>query len=166
MALIVCFLNSSLLWFPVFSRVHGTFIGQLLFIWALGNQSLKVDSATSGIKASKTEPFCKGCLVHIVVGVTSLVCSSINDAVLHLDHWANSPEPQFLLQSGQPFTRFVLTYWLHDILLVAGIAGKLSSHGFRIGAATVASRNGIPNHQIQTLAIGAVMSTRSISILL
>ena len=35
---IVCFFHSSILWFPVFSRVHGTFIGQLLFIWALGSQ--------------------------------------------------------------------------------------------------------------------------------
>ena len=74
--------------------------------------------------------------------------------------------PQFLLHSSQPLIPFVLTYWLRDILLVAGIAGKLSSLGSRIGAPTVASHNGIPNHQIHTLAIGAVTSTRSIPILL
>lgn len=67
--------------------------------------------------------------------------------------------PQFLLHSSQPLIPFVLTYWLRDILLVAGI-------GSRIGAPTVAFHNGIPNHQIHTLAIGAVMSTRSIPILL
>ena len=33
----------------------------------------------------------------------------------------------------------------------AGISGNFSSHSFRIGAATVAGRNGIPDHLIQEL---------------
>lgn len=43
------------------------------------------------------------------------------------------------------------TDWLGQILSSAGIEGHFSSHSFRIGAATVAARNGLPDHQIQAL---------------
>ena len=37
-------------------------------------------------------------------------------------------------------------------MAAAGIAGNFSSHSFRIGDATVAACNGIPDHLIQALA--------------
>ena len=36
-------------------------------------------------------------------------------------------------------------------MAAAGIAGNFSSHSFCIGAATVAARNGIPDHLIRAL---------------
>ena len=36
-------------------------------------------------------------------------------------------------------------------MAAAGIAGNFSSHSFRIGAATIAACNGIPDHLIQAL---------------
>ncbi|KAK3740316.1 hypothetical protein QZH41_009409 [Actinostola sp. cb2023] len=54
-------------------------------------------------------------------------------------------------KSGEPLTRVLLTKWLRDIMTAAKIPGNYSSHSFRIGAATVAARNGVPDHLIQTL---------------
>ena len=118
-------------------------------------RDIEVDSATSPtcmrvrIKASKTDPFCKRCFVHIGLGAPPLC--AVQSMMLYLGHWGNSPGPLFLLQSGKPLTRSVLTSWLCNILAAAGIPGNFSSHSFRIRAATVAARNGIPDHQIQTL---------------
>lgn len=63
----------------------------------------------------------------------------------------DGPGPLFLLQSGQPLTRPLLTNWLKEILTLAKVPGNYSSHSFRIGAATVAARNGIPDHLIRLL---------------
>ena len=63
----------------------------------------------------------------------------------------NSPGPLFIRQSGLPLSRSLLTSWLRSIIEGAGIPGNFSSHSFRIGAATVAARNGVPDHLIQTL---------------
>ena len=54
-------------------------------------------------------------------------------------------------QDGQLLTRTLLTSWLTKIMDAAGFAGNYSSHSFRIGAATVAARNGVPDHLIQAL---------------
>ena len=62
-----------------------------------------------------------------------------------------SPGPLFLLSSGQPLSRTLLTHWLKDIFAAAGIQGPFSSHSFRIGAATVAARMGVPDHLIQAV---------------
>jgi len=59
--------------------------------------------------------------------------------------------PLFLFQDGRPLSLASLTDWLPRILSAAGIQGSFSSHSFRIGAATVGARNGIPDHQIQAL---------------
>ncbi|KAK3698551.1 hypothetical protein QZH41_014483, partial [Actinostola sp. cb2023] len=101
------------------------------------------------IKASKTDPFRQGCLIHIGRG-SEFLCAV--DAVLgYLVLRGNSDGPLFLLQSGMPLSRSRLSSWLRTILEGAGIPGNYSSHSFRIGAATVAARNGIPDHLIQSL---------------
>lgn len=51
----------------------------------------------------------------------------------------------FLYQDDRPLSRASLTEWLQTILSTAGITGSFSSHSFRIRAATVAARNGIPD---------------------
>ena len=55
-----------------------------------------------------------------------------------------APGPLFLFQDGQALSRSLLTSQLRQILVTAAIPSNLYSHSFRIGAATVAARNGIP----------------------
>ena len=62
-----------------------------------------------------------------------------------------SPGPLFLLSNGQPLSRSLLTHWLKDVFATAGIQGSFSSQSFRIGAATVAARMGVPDHLIQAM---------------
>lgn len=63
----------------------------------------------------------------------------------------NKDGPLFLFQDGRPLSRATLKEWLRKILSEAGIPGTFSSHSFRIGAATVAARNGVPDHLVQAL---------------
>ena len=121
----------------------------------LGVQDLAVDSSTAPscihvtIKASKTDPFRKGCSIHIGLGKYPLC--AVHALLAHLAIRGDGPRPLFLCQNGQPLSRTLLTNWLRQIMASAGISGNFSSHSFRIGAATVAGRNGIPDHLIQEL---------------
>ena len=101
------------------------------------------------IKASKTDPFRKGCFLHIGKGESPLC--AIHSLLAYLSLRGDAPGPLFLFRDGRPLSRALLTSWLRGILSTAGIQGNFSSHSFRIGAATVAARNGIPDHQIQAL---------------
>ena len=111
---------------------------------------LAVDSSSSPtclrvrIKASKTDPF-----VHIGWGKAPL-CALLA-MLAYLSMRGNAPGPLFLLKNRQPLSRPLLTNRLRQILSAAGIDGNFSSHSFRIGAATVAARNGVPDHLIQAL---------------
>ena len=121
----------------------------------LGLADVAVDSMLSPsclrlrIKASKTDPFRRGCFLHISRGEFPLF--AIRSLLAYLTLRGDAPGPLFLFQDRWPLTRALLTSWLHGILSSAGIQGNFSGHSFRIGAATVAARNGIPDHQIQTL---------------
>ena len=121
----------------------------------LSVSDVAVDSHTSPsclriwIKASKTDPFWKGCFVHIGLGRSPLC--AVQAMLSYLSRRGEEPGPLFVLKSGQPLSRAVLTNWLRQILSTAGISGNFSSHSFRIGAATVAARNGVPDHLIQAL---------------
>ena len=101
------------------------------------------------IKASKTDPFRKGCFVHIGRGRFPLC--ALQAVLAYLAVRGNLGGLLFLFQDGRPLTRAVLTAQLREILAGAGVSGNFSSHSFRIGAATVAARNGIPDHLIQAL---------------
>ena len=101
------------------------------------------------IKASKTDPFRQGCHIHIGLGRAPLC--AVHALMAYLSLRGKAPGPLFLLASGQPLSRALLTDWLRQIFSTAGIEGNFSSHSFRIGAATVAARNGIPDHLIQAL---------------
>lgn len=101
------------------------------------------------IKASKTDPFRQGCYIHIGLGKAPLC--AVHAMLSYLALRGDKPGPLFLLRSGQPLSRATLTNWLREILSSAGIPGNFSSHSFRIGAVTVAARNGVPDHLIQAL---------------
>ena len=118
-------------------------------------QDIALDSLSSPetlrvqIKVSKTDPFRKGTFIHIGLG-NYLLCS-IRAVVSYLSVRGDSPGPLFKLQSGQPLSRQLLTSWLRQIVASAGLPGNSSSHSSRIGAATVAARQGIPDHLIQAM---------------
>lgn len=121
----------------------------------LGLADVAVDSTVNpsclriNIKASKTDPFRKGCSIHIGRG-SSPLCA-IQSLLAYLAVRGNTAGPLFLHQDGRPLTRATLSTWLRRILSSAGLQGNFSSHSFRIGAATVAARNGVPDHLIQAL---------------
>ena len=101
------------------------------------------------IKASKTDPFRKGCFIHIGLGRSPLC--AVHPLMAYLAIRGDAPGPLFLFQTGQPLSRALLTSWLRQIMASAGVEGNFSSHSFRIGAATVAARHGIPDHLIEEL---------------
>ena len=99
------------------------------------------------IKASKTNPFRKGCNILIVPGSPPLC--AVQAVVSFLERRDNRPGPLFLFENGLPLSHSLLTDRLRAILLSAGSPGSFSSHSFPIGAATSAARPGILDHLIQ-----------------
>ena len=81
----------------------------------------------------------------------ALPLCAVHAVLAYLSLRGDSPGPLFLLQNGQPLSRTILTDWLRQIMSASGIPGNFSSHSFRIGAASVAARNGVPDHLIQVL---------------
>ena len=100
-------------------------------------------------KASKTDPFRKSAFIHI--GIGCLWLCAVHLVMSYLTHRGDIPGPLFLFQNGQPLLHSLLTDWLWQILASANIPGNFFSHSFRIGAATVVARNGVPDHLIQAL---------------
>ena len=121
----------------------------------LGVQDIAVDSLSAPscmrlkIKGSKTDPFRKGAFIHIGRGQPPLC--AVHSVLSYLASRGDRSGPLFLFQNGQPLSRTLLTDWLRQILSSANVPGNFSSHSFRIGAATVAARNGVPDHLIQAL---------------
>jgi len=121
----------------------------------LSVQDIAVDSSSAPssmrvrIKGFKTDPFRKGCFVHLGLGGHPLCAGQA--MMSYLVSRGDAPGPLFLFTNGQPLTRTNLMDWLRQILASAQIPGNFSSHSFRIGAATVAARNGVPDHLIQTM---------------
>ena len=101
------------------------------------------------IKVSKTDPFRQGCPIFIGKGNPPLC--AVDAMVQYFARRGDKPGPLFYFADGQPLTRNLVTKGLRDILQAANIPGNYSSHSFRIGAATMAARGGIPDHLIQML---------------
>ena len=125
--------------------VNGTFNPTLHLTMA----DVQVDSSTNPqsfrvfIKCSKTDPFRKGCFIFLGCGSFPLcpVVSLTN--YLHLRRPGTGP--LFIYQNGTPLSRSQLSSFLQTTLQSAGISGKFSGHSFRNGAATTATRKGLPD---------------------
>jgi len=101
------------------------------------------------IKASKTGPFRKGC--NILIGLGSPPLCTVQAVISYLACRGHHPGPLFLLKSGLPLTRSLVTDRLGAILLSVGLPDDFSSHSFRIGAATSAAKVSVPDHVIQVM---------------
>ena len=101
------------------------------------------------VKVSKTDPFRQGCIIAVGLGRTPLC--PISAMLSYLSIRGGNTGPLFVRSHGVPLTRAYFTERLRSLLNVAGIAGRYSSHSFRIGAATSAALAGVPEHMIQTL---------------
>ena len=70
-------------------------------------------------------------LLHLYWQVSPMRSSCVAGLLGYLWWWAG---PLFLCQKGQPLSRTLLSNWLWQIMVPAGISGNFSSHRFRIGA--------------------------------
>ena len=101
------------------------------------------------IKVSKTDPFRHGCIIALGQGRSPLC--PVEAVLSYLSIRGGTSGPLFVRTNGVPLTRAYFSERLHSLLGAAGIAGRYSSHSFRIGAATSAALAGVPEHMIQTL---------------
>ena len=74
------------------------------------------------IKASKTDPFWKGC--NILIEPSSPPLCAVKAAASFLECRGNRPGPLFLFENGLPLSRSLLTDRLRAIFLSAGLPGK------------------------------------------
>ena len=102
------------------------------------------------IKASKTDPFRKGVVLRFAT-IVSKFCP-VQAILNYLPFHPTKRGPLFVLSSGQYLTRE------HSSLILAAVfpqvgpnMGAISSHSFRIGGASAASSNGVPDSTIQIL---------------
>ena len=103
------------------------------------------------IKASKTDPFCKG--MSLIIGQTSQTICPVHAVKEYLDilprTWTGS---LFAYSSGTRLTRHRLTNELRTLLGCLGLnSSHYAGHSFRIGAATSAAALGLSSWLIKTL---------------
>ena len=107
------------------------------------------------IKASKTDPFRRGC--NIIVGKAAMpdICP-VGLTQLHLESTSNNQpsdlQPVFQTAS-RPLSREEFVESLQVALKQCGVdnAGDYKGHSFRIGAATTAGEAGVPDWLIKTM---------------
>lgn len=110
------------------------------------------------IKASKTDPFRKGVLVHLgrtdndlcPVGAVCAYLAARGSA--YLAARGSTPGPFFKFSSGLPLSRELLVSKMRAALAPSGVdTSAYSGHSFRIGAASTAALVGIEDSLIKTL---------------
>ena len=107
------------------------------------------------IKASKTDVFRKGVTVYL--GKTGQDLCPVTAILGYMAQCrdtcrGNRKGPFFTFSDGHPLTRDKLVQELKTALKKAGIeADNYAGHSFRIGAATTAAAQGLPDSLIKTL---------------
>ena len=101
------------------------------------------------IKCSKTDPFRVSCDIYLGHGLGSLCPITALGSYLSL--CGSAPGPLFIFSDGCPLTRQQLSSSVQSILNEAMYSSSYSGHSFRIGAATTAAAQGVPDHLIKTL---------------
>ena len=102
------------------------------------------------LKASKTDPFRKG--VEIVLGRTNNSLCPVAALLSYLAKRGNKPGFLFLFVDDRPLTKSRFILKIREALSHLGIdSSQYAGHSFRIGAATTAAAQGIPDSVIQML---------------
>jgi len=102
------------------------------------------------IKASKTDPFRQG--VELFIGKTGNRLCPVAALLAYLAKRGNKEGMLFHFEDGRLLTRDRFVSRVREALNEAGVESKsYAGHSFRIGAATAASRSGLPPATIQTL---------------
>ena len=108
-------------------------------------------SVKVNIKASKTDPFHRGYVLHIAATTTS-TCPASALTKYFATFYLAQKRPLFTFADGSCLTRQSLTEHLRTLLTSVGHdATAFASHSFRIGAATTAATAGLPDWLIQAL---------------
>ena len=122
----------------------------------LSPSDVRVDSHQSPtylavtIRASKTDPFGRGCTLYI--GRSQSHICPVTAVLAYLSIRPPTPGPLFMYVDGTPLTRSSLIAAVRAALTCAGFdVSRFTGHSFRIGAATAAAQAGIPDSLIQTL---------------
>ena len=104
------------------------------------------------IKQSKTDPFRESITLTIAKsGTTVCAVHALREYLLQHPQLP-ADGPLFVLESGKPLTRSVLSSNLRSLLHLIGLqASSYATHSFRIGAATTAGAAGLPPWLIKTL---------------
>ena len=92
----------------------------------------------SVLKVWKTDPFKKGCFIHIGKGQYPLCAIRAPSGLSRNEGRQGGPPSPFLFQGGP-----LLSYAALPVLAAAGISGQISSHSSRMDGAMVAARNGV-----------------------
>ena len=101
------------------------------------------------IKASKSDPFRDGHDIHLAPSHTS-VCP-VRALQTHLPNCASKDKPLFTFSDGTYLTRSTITGILRQCFSQGASSQNISSHSFRIGAATTAAAANIPDWLIKVL---------------
>lgn len=104
--------------------------------------------ASIWIKVSKTDPFRQGQTIRIAASGSS-ICP-VRALQKHLQNCTNEKQPLFTFQDKTFLTRQTLSGLVKQLLGTSELQG-LSSHSFRIGAATTAAAAKVPDWLIKTL---------------
>ena len=99
------------------------------------------------IKGKKTDLFKKAAFIYIGLGRPPLC--AIHLVITYIASSGDLPDSLFLFKIGLLLSCTLFMDCLRQILASANVLCEFSSHSFRIGTATVAVRNGVPNRLIQ-----------------
>ena len=102
------------------------------------------------IKAPKTDPFRQG--ISIYLGKSGVDVCPVSAILAYMLSRVNQPGAFFAYASGQPLTRKLFVSSMRAALRSQGVyASTYCGHSFRIGAATAAAKNGVPDSLIKTM---------------
>ena len=103
------------------------------------------------LRSSKTDQFGKGTTIFLAQSLHSSAICPVLFLENYLRHRPTSPGPLFIHFDGSPLTRFQFNKILSKVIALTDhrLEGHVSSHSFRIGAATSAAMLGFSYDQIQ-----------------
>jgi len=104
------------------------------------------------IRQSKTDPFCKGHVLHLSPTGTSTCPVKAFQQFAAMIPTNCQTRPLFSAGKFNPLTRLQLSRILRQLLQLTGYSPQLyCTHSFRIGAATTAAATGLPPWLIKML---------------